>query len=60
MIDVCVWTLSFLVDVCSYVVLEAMEHIVTVTRNTIIPHIHIETGRLLSGIVKFCGDECKN
>lgn len=27
---------------------------------TSIPHVHIETGRLLSAIVKYCQDESKD
>ena len=43
----------------SYVINEALEQICEVCVESSVPHIHIETGRLLSSVVKYCQDESK-
>ena len=34
-----------------------MEQIISVTRSTSTSHVHIEVGRLLAGIIKYCNDK---
>ena len=50
---------GFVAHTCSYVILEAMECLNRVCEESGIPHVHIESGRLLSAVVKHCQDESK-